>query len=150
MYQYRESIPLGQTSLSKVEFERLIMQLQKEWPGCTYDLLQRNCNHFCEVLAARIGVASIPGWVNRFAYSAEMTLTYTPHAYNWVKNVLDSSTVLVRESCCSLFGDRPASGQALTYQAVDTDIPSELSGPLNRHKFGIPEEASVPVHDTLR
>jgi hypothetical protein len=48
-YTFRESIPLGVTAVSAAQFRRSIEGLQDEWQGWTYDLLSRNCNHFCEV-----------------------------------------------------------------------------------------------------
>jgi hypothetical protein len=33
-----------------------------EWQGCTYDLLSRNCCHFCEVLVRELATAQpVPG-----------------------------------------------------------------------------------------
>ena len=89
-YTFRESIPLGVTSISQqqvhsafpscaslearrvpaahtnaprvfVQFRRSIEGLQDEWQGWTYDLLSRNCNHFCESLVEILGVGPLPG-----------------------------------------------------------------------------------------
>ena len=40
-YTFRESIPLGVTSISTPQFRRSIEGLQDEWQGWTYDLLSR-------------------------------------------------------------------------------------------------------------
>ena len=86
-YTFRESIPLGVTSIStpqvarlsslacpislrplshpaafsRAQFRRSIEGLQDEWQGWTYDLLSRNCNHFCEALVEILGVGPLPG-----------------------------------------------------------------------------------------
>ena len=60
-YTFRESIPLGVTSISMPQFRRSIEGLQDEWQGWTYDLLSRNCNHFCEALVEILGVGPLPG-----------------------------------------------------------------------------------------
>ena len=83
-YTFRESIPLGVTSISqqqvresgdglrgpvarrlnrsaRTQFRRSIEGLQDEWQGWTYDLLSRNCNHFCESLVEILGVGPLPG-----------------------------------------------------------------------------------------
>ena len=40
--------------------------------GASYDLLQRNCNHFCEDFAAALGCERPPpGWVNRLARTGD-------------------------------------------------------------------------------
>ncbi|CAM6050198.1 unnamed protein product [Sphagnum compactum] len=67
MYTYRESVPLGDTEMSVMQVKRILMELCREWPGCSYDLLSRNCNHFCEAFCAKLGVQKLPLWVNRFA-----------------------------------------------------------------------------------
>merc|ERR1719277_1721999 len=40
-HSYREGLPMGNTTLSKKEFNRLLDRLAREWPGTDYDLLRR-------------------------------------------------------------------------------------------------------------
>ena len=46
---------------ARIQFRRSIEGLQDEWQGWTYDLLSRNCNHFCEALVEILGVGPLPG-----------------------------------------------------------------------------------------
>ena len=39
-YTYRESIPLGVTAVSALQFRRFVVNLQDEWQGWSYDLLR--------------------------------------------------------------------------------------------------------------
>ncbi|KAF8698498.1 hypothetical protein HU200_035241 [Digitaria exilis] len=71
MYTYRERIVLGETECSIATVNRILRELSREWPGHSYDLLSRNCNHFCDVLCDRLGVPNLPGWVNRFANAGD-------------------------------------------------------------------------------
>ncbi|XP_052198948.1 uncharacterized protein LOC127806034 [Diospyros lotus] len=71
MYTYRESIVLGTTNFSVYKVSQILRELSRDWPGCTYDLLSRNCNHFCDELCERLGVPKLPGWVNRFAHAGD-------------------------------------------------------------------------------
>ena len=64
---YRESIALGACALDAPAVARVIARLQSEWIGESYDLLYRNCVHFCDALCVALGVGALPGWVNRFA-----------------------------------------------------------------------------------
>jgi len=70
MHHYRESLEIGETSMSQGEVIKLIEQLKEEWPGSDYDLLRHNCcvfsSHFCE----RLGVGPAPGWVTNLAAGA--------------------------------------------------------------------------------
>lgn len=71
MYTYRESIVLGQTNCSIFKVNQILRELSREWPGHAYDLLAKNCNHFCDELCDRLGVPKLPGWVNRFANAGD-------------------------------------------------------------------------------
>ncbi|OEL16748.1 hypothetical protein BAE44_0022231, partial [Dichanthelium oligosanthes] len=82
MYTYRESIVLGVTSFSNSEVKQVLIQLGREWPGYSYDLLSRNCNHFTNALCEKLGARKIPGtgWVNCFAnagYTANVVAVNT-------------------------------------------------------------------------
>ncbi|KAH7557684.1 hypothetical protein JRO89_XS11G0201100 [Xanthoceras sorbifolium] len=53
---------------------QILRELSREWPGSSYDLLSRNCNHFCDELCERLGVPKLPGWVNRFANAGDAAM----------------------------------------------------------------------------
>lgn len=61
MYTYRESIVLGKTNFSIFKVNQILRELSREWPGNLYDLLGRNCNHFCDEFCDRLGVPKLPG-----------------------------------------------------------------------------------------
>ncbi|CAN1180677.1 DeSI-like protein At4g17486 [Linum perenne] len=71
MYTYRESIILGKTSFSIFKVNQILREFSKEWPGSAYDLLAKNCNHFCDEFCGKLGVPKLPGWVNRFANAGD-------------------------------------------------------------------------------
>lgn len=62
MYTYRECISLGETNLSSFKVVQILRELSREWPGNSYDLLAKNCNHFCDVLCDRLEVSKLPGY----------------------------------------------------------------------------------------
>lgn len=66
-HSYRETIEMGSTALSPKELGSLIGRLCDEWPGNSYDLLTRNCNHFSEALLQELGVDHLPSWCNSLA-----------------------------------------------------------------------------------
>lgn len=61
MYTYRESIVLGSTNDSIFTVNQIIRELSREWPGHSYDLLSKNCNHFCDEFCERLEVPKLPG-----------------------------------------------------------------------------------------
>jgi hypothetical protein len=66
------------------QIQIVLESLKADWPGASYDLLTRNCCHFCEDMAARLGVGPVPGWLNRFAQGADATLQFTNEAVTLV------------------------------------------------------------------
>ncbi|XP_022968433.1 deSI-like protein At4g17486 [Cucurbita maxima] len=74
MYTYRESINLGKTNCSIFKVNQILRELSREWPGSSYDLLSRNCNHFCDQFCEMLSVSKLPGWVNRFANAGDAAL----------------------------------------------------------------------------
>ncbi|XP_043697936.1 deSI-like protein At4g17486 [Telopea speciosissima] len=71
MYTYRECIVLGKTNFPIFKVNQILRELSREWPGNSYDLLSKNCNHFCDEFCERIGVPKLPAWVNRFANAGD-------------------------------------------------------------------------------
>lgn len=65
--RYRKSFILGKTSLSQLEVENIISEMSITWTGESYDLLERNCNHFCDELARKLCGVGLPKYVNRIA-----------------------------------------------------------------------------------
>ncbi|KAL2489742.1 PPPDE putative thiol peptidase family protein [Forsythia ovata] len=71
-FSYRESIVLGRTKCSAAKTSQILKELSQEWQGNKYNVLSRNCNHFCNDLLQRLGVPKIPAWVNRFANAGDI------------------------------------------------------------------------------
>jgi len=66
-HRYRQSVRLKNTKCSAEEVADLMTQLIEEYPGDDYDLLRRNCCHFADDFARRLGAGRLPGWVHRLA-----------------------------------------------------------------------------------
>lgn len=66
-HQYRESIYMGQTSLTPQEVGVISAKMEREWQGPDYDLLRHNCTHFSDSFCVRLGVGNVPNWVVNLA-----------------------------------------------------------------------------------
>merc|ERR1712032_793128 len=66
-HRFRQTVLLRSTHLSPEEISELLFQLIEEYPGDDYDLLRRNCCHFADDFARRLGAGGIPRWVHRLA-----------------------------------------------------------------------------------
>jgi len=64
---YRESVEMGETQMTMGEVNALIMRVSLEWSGKEYDILRRNCCHFCDAFCKALGVGPPPEWVTNLA-----------------------------------------------------------------------------------
>ncbi|GAB4820977.1 hypothetical protein N2152v2_008023 [Parachlorella kessleri] len=67
---FRESVPIGETSLSPQEVHAVVQQMGRTYRGNQYHLLQMNCNTFSSDLCERLTGREAPAWVNRLAHMA--------------------------------------------------------------------------------
>ncbi|XP_074560683.1 deSI-like protein At4g17486 [Curcuma longa] len=80
MYTYRERIVLGETDCSIFKVNQILRELSRTWPGQSYDLLSKNCNHFCDTFCEKLGVPKLPGWINRFANAGDTAVVVAGNA----------------------------------------------------------------------
>ncbi|KAK8970750.1 DeSI-like protein [Platanthera guangdongensis] len=66
-FVFRKSILIGWTDLGPQEVQDLIEELSESYAGNTYNLISKNCNHFCNDACHRLTGNAIPRWVNRLA-----------------------------------------------------------------------------------
>lgn len=67
MHDYKETVELGTVTHSREYVDRLLDELEGAWLGEDYDLLRKNCTHFSNEFAMRLGVGQIPGWTMNLA-----------------------------------------------------------------------------------
>lgn len=66
-FKFRKSIFIGTTYMDPVQVREFIEQHSAYYCGDTYQLVRKNCNHFCEDMCYRLTGKRIPKWVNRLA-----------------------------------------------------------------------------------
>eukprot|EP01025_Chloroclados_australasicus_P022980 TRINITY_DN2349_c0_g2_i5.p2 TRINITY_DN2349_c0_g2~~TRINITY_DN2349_c0_g2_i5.p2 ORF type:complete len:192 (-),score=11.84 TRINITY_DN2349_c0_g2_i5:1154-1729(-) len=80
--QFRSSIIIGETDLSREAVQQLVRRMGQFYKGNKYHLLQRNCNHFSSDLSYQLTGRRPPCWINRLAGVAIMLHCLLPQ--NWV------------------------------------------------------------------
>ncbi len=61
---FRESVVVGETHASPEEVQQIVQNLGDSFRGTSYHLLQRNCNHFSDMLCERLTGHPAPVWVS--------------------------------------------------------------------------------------
>ncbi|XP_022729887.1 deSI-like protein At4g17486 [Durio zibethinus] len=66
-FTFRKSILIGRTDLGPKDVRAFMEKLAREYSGNTYNLITKNCNHFCNDVCIQLTGKPIPRWVNRLA-----------------------------------------------------------------------------------
>lgn len=69
-HHFSMSVPMGDTKLSENVVMHVLHRMEPRWPIWQYDMLKRNCQHFCCDFCTELGVGPIPGWVSRVVDTA--------------------------------------------------------------------------------
>ncbi|KAK3280509.1 hypothetical protein CYMTET_11653 [Cymbomonas tetramitiformis] len=97
MHTYKSAVTLGETKLSKLQVKEILQQLMVEYPGTSYDLLNRNCCSFCDDFSRRLGLEEgIPKWVHRFANIGASTVCAVETAVAKAKSFDEHHSISLR------------------------------------------------------
>lgn len=114
---FRESITMGETTLSQAEVQQVVMKMGQQYKGNKYHLLQKNCNHFASDLCSKLVGKSAPIWINRLAGLAILLHCLLPTA--WVPPLQTPS----------MLPDLPSAGSARRRNGGREDKQTLISSP---------------------
>ncbi|KAL0415404.1 UNVERIFIED_CONTAM: DeSI-like protein [Sesamum latifolium] len=66
-FTFRKSILIGWTDMTPGEVRGMMEELADKYRGDAYNLITKNCNHFCDDACIKLTGNPIPSWVNRLA-----------------------------------------------------------------------------------
>ncbi|GFP87847.1 desi-like protein at4g17486 [Phtheirospermum japonicum] len=92
-FTFRKSILIGRSDLGLKEVRAFMEKLAEEYSGNTYNLITKNCNHFCNDVCLRLTGKSIPRWVNRLARLGLFCNCVLPAGLNETKEALEREAV---------------------------------------------------------
>jgi hypothetical protein len=77
-FTFRKTILIGKTDMGPGEVRAVMEEeLAGEYRGNAYNLITKNCNHFCNDACIRLTGNPIPSWVNRLARIGKTLFGYT-------------------------------------------------------------------------
>ncbi|KAJ1494469.1 PPPDE putative peptidase domain-containing protein [Baffinella frigidus] len=71
---FKEGVVMGHIHRSRYEVDHLLARLADDFPGDSYDLVRRNCNHFANELCVALVAKKIPSYINRPANFGRVAL----------------------------------------------------------------------------
>ncbi|XP_009614901.1 deSI-like protein At4g17486 [Nicotiana tabacum] len=66
-FTFRKAILIGWTEMTHREVRGVMEELAEKYRGNAYNLITKNCNHFCNDACLKLTGNPIPSWVNRLA-----------------------------------------------------------------------------------
>lgn len=66
-FTFRKQVLIGWTDKNLREVRGIMDELAQDYKGVSYNLITKNCNHFCNDVCVRLTGNSIPSWINRLA-----------------------------------------------------------------------------------
>ncbi|KAK4485809.1 hypothetical protein RD792_008456, partial [Penstemon davidsonii] len=66
-FTFRKSIQIGWTDMTHEKVKGAMEKLAEKYRGDAYNLITKNCNHFCNDACINLTGNPIPKWVNRLA-----------------------------------------------------------------------------------
>ncbi|XP_027168363.1 deSI-like protein At4g17486 [Coffea eugenioides] len=66
-FTFRKSLLMGWTEMTPGQVRGVMEELAEKYRGNAYNLITKNCNHFCNDACMKLTGNPIPSWVNRLA-----------------------------------------------------------------------------------
>lgn len=76
-FTFRKSILIGWTEMTPGQVRVVMEELAEKYKGNAYNLITKNCNHFCNDACIKLTGIPIPRWVNRLARIGKYSLIHS-------------------------------------------------------------------------
>ncbi|KAI3763271.1 hypothetical protein L1987_53725 [Smallanthus sonchifolius] len=96
-FTFRKQIPIGWTEMSLKEVRGFMEELARDYTGNSYNLITRNCNHFCIDACIRLTGNPIPNWINRLAKIGLFCNCLIPASISSCKVGIEDETACMKE-----------------------------------------------------
>ncbi|KVI06064.1 deSI-like protein At4g17486 [Cynara cardunculus var. scolymus] len=151
-FTFRKQILIGWTETNLREVRRVMDELAEDYKGISYNLITKNCNHFCNDICVRLTGKPIPSWINRLARIGFLCNCIIPASISSTKVGIEDNKVYTEgemkklrsrsgrftssSSCCSPSSDKslssltsPSVGRSKSHR-ITTSLPPPSPPPL--------------------
>jgi hypothetical protein len=77
-FRFRKTIIVGTIWIDEETFRKFMEAMACEYTGESYNLMYKNCNHFCNDVCLHLIGSTIPNWVNRLAKLGMVSILDSP------------------------------------------------------------------------
>ncbi|KAM0018644.1 putative PPPDE peptidase domain-containing protein [Helianthus debilis subsp. tardiflorus] len=92
-FTFRKQILIGFTEKNRREVRRVMEDLAEDYKGISYNLITKNCNHFCNDACVRLTGNTIPRWINRLARIGSLCNCIIPASLSTIKVGIENNKV---------------------------------------------------------
>ncbi|KAD1709718.1 hypothetical protein R6Q59_009764 [Mikania micrantha] len=92
-FAFRKQILIGFTEKNRKEVRRVMEDLAEDYKGISYNLITKNCNHFCNDACVRLTGNTIPRWINRLARIGSLCNCIIPSSLSLIKVGVEDNKV---------------------------------------------------------
>ncbi|KAL9993989.1 putative PPPDE peptidase domain-containing protein [Helianthus debilis subsp. tardiflorus] len=92
-FTFRKQILIGWTEKNLNEVRGIMEELAEDYKGVSYNLITKNCNHFCNDVCVRLTGKSIPSWINRLARIGFLCNCIIPASLSSIKVGIEDNKV---------------------------------------------------------
>ncbi|KAL8230417.1 hypothetical protein R6Q57_000195 [Mikania cordata] len=96
-FTFRKQILIGWTEKDLREVRGIMDDLAEDYKGISYNLITKNCNHFCNDVCVRLTGKSIPRWINRLARIGFLCNCIIPASISSTKVGIEDNKVCTEE-----------------------------------------------------
>ncbi|KAL3528948.1 hypothetical protein ACH5RR_008270 [Cinchona calisaya] len=101
-FTFRKSLLMGWTEMTPGQVRGVMEELAEKYKGNAYNLITKNCNHFCNDACINLTGSPIPSWVNRLARLGLFCKCIIPVSLNTTKvghhTIEDTTTKVVHHT----------------------------------------------------
>ncbi|KAK9080607.1 hypothetical protein SSX86_000365 [Deinandra increscens subsp. villosa] len=92
-FAFRKQILIGFTEKNRREVRRVMADLADDYKGISYNLITKNCNHFCNDACVKLTGNTIPRWINRLARIGSLCNCIIPASLSSIKVGIEDNKV---------------------------------------------------------
>lgn len=152
-FAFRKQILIGWTEKNRREVKGVMAELASDYKGVSYNLITKNCNHFCNDACVRLTGNTIPSWINRLARIGLLCNCIIPASLSSIKVGIEDNKVYNEGEIRKKLKSRSRTFASSSSSSLSSDKPPLASPPIARirslkGKTTLPPSSPLILHSS--